>query len=184
MKTIQSPNLASHRASQLHDRSERGRKAKEHDRNWQRTLSNMDAHKQRMSGQHLQIISGRHRQKSQRDRMVQGRETATTIVERTMLLNALWKKQESDNERATTAAEESAEQRHRRQHEHREYLARLRQEAVEREEVALRAIALKDEASRLAQERAQEMTRQKVARSAEERKAYEGQLAHVEMGGS
>ena len=51
MKSIQSPDLASHRAAQLQDMVERGRKAKAHDRLWERSLAGIGAHKQRMSGQ-------------------------------------------------------------------------------------------------------------------------------------
>lgn len=158
----------------LNDRAERGRKAKEHDHHWGAMLSNLEAHKQRMSGSHLRVISSRHQQETQKLRTAQSSEAVNSLVERTVLLNALRLQQEADGERATTASEESAEQRRRRYHEHREYLARLRQEAHDREQAALRAIALKDEACRLAQERAQEQTRQKVQRVADDRKVYEG----------
>jgi len=153
-KAVQSPNLASrHDSRMLNDRAERGRKAQEHDRQHAAALSNIEAHKQRMSGQHLRVISGRHQQETQRLRTSKSTEAVNGLVERTVLLNALRLQQEADDERATTASEESAEQRRRRHHEHREYLARLRQEAHDREQAALRAIALKDEACRLAQER-------------------------------
>jgi len=154
MNAVQSPDLASRYDSRmLNDRAERGRKAKEHDRHWAAGLANLEAHKQRMSVQHLRVVSGRHQQETQRLRTAQSLEAINSNTERTVLLNALRLQQEADEERATTASEESAEQRRRRYREHREYLARLRQDTHDREQAALRAIAAKEEACRLAQER-------------------------------
>ena len=64
MKSIQSPNPASHLAAQLLDRVECGRKAKEHDCHWERVLSGLHAHKQRMAGKTLRLVSGRQQQVS------------------------------------------------------------------------------------------------------------------------
>ena len=154
MRAVQSPDLASrHDSRMLNDRAERGRKGKEHDRRWEATLSNIEVHKQRMSGQKQRIISGRHQQETQRLRESQSAEAINSVIERKALLGAIRRQQGADEERATTASEESAEQRRRRYHNHKEYLARLRQDAHDRERAALRAIALKDEACRLAQER-------------------------------
>lgn len=167
MRAVQSPDLASrHDSRMFNDRAERGHKGKDHDRRWEATLANIEAHKQRMSGQQQRIISGRHQQETQRLRASQSEllrastlplwvrsQHETKRQEVAALLGAIRRQQEADEERATTASEESAEQRRRRYHNHREYLARLRQDAHDRERAALRAIALKDETCRLAQER-------------------------------
>ena len=105
MKAVQSPNLASrHDSRMLNDRAERGRKAKEHDHHWGAMLSNLEAHKQRMSGSHLRVISSRHQQETQKLRAAQSSEAINGFVERTVLLNALRLQQEADGERATTAS--------------------------------------------------------------------------------
>ena len=167
MRAVQSPDLASrHDSRMFNDRAERGHKGKDHDRRWEATLANIEAHKQRMSGQQQRIISGRHQQETQRLRASQSEllrastlplwvrsQHETKRQEVAALLGAIRRQQEADEERATTASEESAEQRRRRFHNHREYLARLRRDAHDRERAALRAIALKDETCRLAQER-------------------------------
>lgn len=106
-------------------------------------------------------------------RAAQGDEAVAGVIERTVLHRALRQKHETEQEHATTADEESAEQRRRRHVEHRAYLTRLQQEAREREQAALRAIALKEGACRLAQERVQELTCQRVVRAAGERKEYQ-----------
>ena len=114
MKAVQSPNLASrHDSRMLNDRAERGRKAKEHDHHWGAMLSNLEAHKQRMSGSHLRVISSRHQQETQKLRAAQSSEAINGFVERTVLLNALRLQQEKAQLREEHQIPPSAESNYR-----------------------------------------------------------------------
>eukprot|EP00908_Phaeocystis_cordata_P021756 Transcript_4144.p1 GENE.Transcript_4144~~Transcript_4144.p1 ORF type:complete len:441 (+),score=169.61 Transcript_4144:126-1448(+) len=169
MRNVQSPDLAAWRTGQVRTMAERGRDAKEKDLQWERSLAAWEAHRQRMEGHNRKLVSARQREVSKRVRQKEGQTTEREMTERQALLRELREKHVVDEERATTAAHESSAQRHRRHVEHQEYLARLRRQQREREDAALRAIKAKDEAARLAQQRAEEAKRQKVQQVVERR---------------
>jgi len=163
MKSVQSPDIAAHRGRQVHSMADRGRHAKDFDKHWERTYAGWDAHKQQMEAHHKRLISARQQDVARRTQKKLDQESEREMIERQAILRALKQQQETEGERASAAANDSAEQRRRRHLEHQDYPARLRREQKEREQAALRAIAAKDELARLAKERADEARRQKAS---------------------
>ena len=183
LKSVSSPDLASHKLNRIGVLAERGRDAQRHDSEWTRAMQKWESHKQKLDEGRRRLVSSRQRDSARRAHESEEREAAATTRQRRAMLRTLNEQNAERAELARQADEDTSTMRHRRHLEHQDYLARMRREAARRAQETQRANEGVEQQMRLASARSEQHLRDKVEHAAAERRAYEERRKQVDERG-